>query len=85
MRWLQERPADDELARIRSLLEENGIPLYEAHSPRGANQGIYVCLDEQYDDAVALLRNPSHKVTAPIDVEDFYRKLAEAERKSPFL
>ena len=84
MRWLQEEPAPEELDRITELLERNGVPIYvSARLPRGGPSGLFVCLDEQYDDAVALLRNPHHKVTNPVDVADYYERMDEAVRQSP--
>lgn len=83
MRWLQERPSREERQRITALLESNGIPVYVADSPQGLAQGMYVCLDAQYNDAVALLHNPDHKVAVRVDVNDFYQQLEKAQRQSP--
>ena len=85
MRWLQEKPAPEEHDRIRELLERNGIPIYVgARTPRSGPVGLFVCLDEQHDDAVALLRNPHHTVANPVDVADYYKQLDAALRQTPF-
>jgi hypothetical protein len=48
----------------------------------GYKKGLWVCLDEQYRDALALLKNPEHQVTQPVDVEAFHREL-EASKRQP--
>lgn len=62
---------------IVALLESRGIPVFVGagsklrYPTRGA---IYVCLDAQYDDAVALLGDENHDVAEPVDVEAFWKK-----------
>ncbi len=62
-------------------LWNGGIPVMEpsTHSNLpgykvGAHtRTLCVWLDQQYEDAVALLKNPSHVVSAPVDPEEFQR------------
>ncbi|HKP66230.1 MAG TPA: hypothetical protein VJX31_06360 [Casimicrobiaceae bacterium] len=79
----------DEQARITELLEGNGIPIYCQAGTRAvpfiggrSYSTIFVCINSQYDDAVALLANENHEVRNPVDVEAF--KTA-AETTSPAL
>jgi hypothetical protein len=65
----------DARGRVRTLLEDNGIPVFQqqgSRDPRGA-QATFVCIDSQYDDAIALLANPNHEVREPVDVQEFHR------------
>jgi len=32
---------------------------------------MFVCINEQYDDAIALLANENHEVRDPVDIEQF--------------
>jgi hypothetical protein len=32
---------------------------------------LFVCIDEQYDDALALLEDPTHTVAHPVDIKEF--------------
>ncbi|HEV7490234.1 MAG TPA: hypothetical protein VGO25_05475 [Rhodanobacteraceae bacterium] len=32
---------------------------------------MFVCINEQYDDAIALLANENHEVRDPVDVDQF--------------
>jgi len=64
-------------AEIVARLESRGIPVYVDSVSAFRNPGrgaIFVCLDAQYADAVALLRNEDHIVADPVDVEAFWKK-----------
>lgn len=75
MRHLARFHDPDELARVRALLREKGVPTWAntVESRRLGWQGaLSVCIDEQLDDALRLLRDPAH----PVDAEAFERALA---------
>jgi hypothetical protein len=64
-------------AEVAALLESRGIPVYVDWSWRGRNPSrgaILVCIDAQYDDAVALLADAEHDVAEPVDVAAFWKK-----------
>ena len=74
MRFLGRISDSGERQRIRSLLESNGIPVFEQlwrWAPLGT--AMFVCINEQYDDAIALLANENHEVRDPVDIEQFER------------
>lgn len=70
--------------RIRLLLESNGIPVFIGNES-GVNNvsiamhtleySIWVVIDEQFQDALALLENEDHEVKNPVDVENYYKEL----------
>lgn len=45
---------------------------------------LWVGLDSQYQDALALMMNPNHPVSNPVDVDEFHRHLEEFKDR-PFL
>lgn len=65
---------------MRRLLASRGIPTYWNPGFGGALAPLFVCIDEQYDDAVALLEDPQHVVAHPVDVAEFQ----QAERTQGF-
>jgi tRNA U34 5-carboxymethylaminomethyl modifying GTPase MnmE/TrmE len=80
---------DGDMEGIRELkqrLEENGIPA----SIQGTDTArmiipvflirptLWIYIDEQYGDALELIRNPEHIVRNGVDVEEFY-KLQQSE------
>ena len=77
MRRLAYVSSADEQARITELLESRGIPIYFQSTLRGGlfrgmPQGaVFVCINSQYDDAVALLADENHEVRNPVDVDAF--------------
>jgi len=77
-----------EAARVLGLLRNNGIATYSkaAGSPwiGPTRIAIFVHFDGQYDDAVALLRNPRHVVRNPIDIERF-ENASDAQSVAPIL
>lgn len=67
---------------IKHLLQENGIPVNVmgnsmrnrgTHIPQGIEVRIY--LNEQYSDALQLIKNPEHKVANPVNIDEFYELL----------
>lgn len=79
MRFLLRTHDAAETSRIRSLLESNGILCHIQSDQRfvaGYRQAVFVCLDDQYDDARELLRNPEHRVANPLDASA-YQKFSE--------
>lgn len=90
MRLLFESGSTDELDNTKALLESNGIPVFISSEETflmrpgftGYKKGLWVCLDEQYRDALALLKNPDHQVAQSVDVEAFHREL-EASKRQP--
>lgn len=90
MRLLFESESHDELTRAKELLEGKGIPVFisseETYRMRPSavlyKKGLWVCLEGQFSDAIKLLKNPSHEVAQPVDVEAFYHSL-EAAQKEP--
>ncbi len=71
------------LYALKGLLEERGIPAFvsDEHTVRMVNPilfsgaSLWVYVDEQWADAMALLENPDHEVTDPLDVDRFYATL----------
>ncbi|MET0027841.1 MAG: DUF2007 domain-containing protein [Candidatus Thiodiazotropha sp.] len=71
------------LYALKGLLEENGIPAFVAdeHAVRMVNPilfsgaSLWVYVDEQWEDAMALLENPDHEVANPLAVDHFYATL----------
>lgn len=69
-----------ELIGLRDLLEANGIPAMIQSDDTGRmltplvtrGQSLWVYIDDQADEARALLDNPEHVVANPVDVEAFY-------------
>jgi hypothetical protein len=86
MRLLFESTSEAELAAARLCLKERGIPVFISsartyHTFTGGKRGLWVCLEQHFEDAQAVLRDPSHRVARPIDVDDFYRALEEVGRQ----
>lgn len=70
-----------EATRVLGLLETKGIPTFRKWAGwRGIpayRVAVFVCLDQQYPDALALMSDPDHVVANPVDVKE-YDRLAEA-------
>jgi len=60
-----------ECAEIRDLLASRGIPTFLATGYRARRGTLFVCINEQFDDALAVLKNPEHEVAQPVDVAEF--------------
>lgn len=67
-----------ELMRVRQLLRSKGIPTHE-QTLEGRRLGwyaaLYVCMPEHVDDALRIIRNPSHLPTNPVDAEAFEKAM----------
>ena len=79
----------EERQRIETLLNERGVATYARSTGTGRrlveaskNWAIFVCINSQFDDAVALLSNPDHEVTDPVNVSEFNNAI-EAADNSP--
>jgi len=73
MKYLVEAEDAGELVSISSLLESSGIPIHikSVGSRLHRSNHIYVFYDAQYEDALALLANPSHEVENQINMGEF--------------
>ncbi len=73
MRLIAQTNDAGERERVRALLEDNGIPVFQQQGYRAPGpKATFVCIDAQYDDALALLANPDHEVREPVDVQAFH-------------
>ena len=75
-----------EAERIKHLLEDKGIPAnitgqasYHLHLAAMVSRplAIWVYVDEQIDDAKALVNNPEHVVYNAINIEYFYTQMEQ--------
>lgn len=67
-----------EYTRVRALLRRKGIPVHSVlvEGPRlGVQWALFVCLDEQLDDALRLLRDPEHVPRVSVDAAAFEKAL----------
>ena len=68
----------DELHRVRSLLRSKGIPTF-APQVEGRRLGhqwaLFVCLNEQAEDARRIIRDPGHKPALSVDAAAVERDL----------
>ena len=61
-----------EADKVYELLSSRGIPSYiEGKGIYSSGIVVFVCINEQHEDAIALLKNPNHVVSQPVDVEAF--------------
>ena len=81
MKIVAEAHDAEELTRVTQLLHSKGIPTFgRSHGSRyQVHWKIFVCLDEQFEDAAAVLQNPDHTPLLQVDVEAF---LAEADARN---
>ena len=70
----------DECEQIRDLLASRGIPTYLSTGFKASRGALFVCINEQYEDALAVLKNPEHVVANPVDVSEFEREALEVFR-----
>lgn len=64
----------DELRRVRELLSSKGIPTFAplVERPRmGEQWALFVCINEQADDARRLLRDPTHEPAVRVNAKEF--------------
>ena len=58
----------NELATVRSLLQSRGVPTYVGFRRFTTEPFVlFVCIDSQFEDALALMQNPRHSVAHPVD------------------
>ena len=75
MRVLGYFQTGEELLRVTELLESRGIPVWKSSRfYRSFNWCLFVCINDQLEDAVALLKNENHEVRQPVDVSAFKRE-----------
>lgn len=76
MKLLTKAPRREDLLDIQQLLRSRGIPTYlqnkyTAKVPRvRLHPGLFVILDDQYPDAIALLHDENHRVNSPLDEQE---------------
>lgn len=63
-----------EYTGVRALLRSKGIPVHSTPQT-DAQWALFVCLDEQLDDALRLLRDPEHVPRVSVDAEAFEKAL----------
>ncbi len=69
---------------MRALLRSKGIP---THSKTIETRGmgwqavLFVCLEEQTDDALKIMRDPTHKPASPVDAEAFEKALENQDMR----
>ena len=63
-----------EVQELRFLLDANGIPTQVIDSGIETQRRwtVSVCINSQYEDALALIENPDHEVEEGVDVGAFY-------------
>lgn len=73
MRYLATVHDTHELHRMRTLLRERGVPTYvgDASVRLLTRQKLFVCIDSQLDDALKVLKDPTHRVAEPVDAQAF--------------
>jgi hypothetical protein len=73
MRVLGYFHTSEELSRVTDMLESRGIPVYAEGLRRYMSTSwcLFVCINDQYEDALALLTNAHHEVRRPVDVAKF--------------
>ena len=74
MRYVARFHDSQELSRVRGLLRSKGIPTHQqqVESARmGEQWALYVCLPEQTEDAVKLMRDPQYEPAAPVNASKF--------------
>lgn len=82
MRLLGDTGNREEALRQQALLRSRGIPSH-LQSNRGRFQAkhlLWVSLDDQYEDALAVLSDPEHVVTAPVDIAEYEATLARLDQ-----
>jgi hypothetical protein len=78
------------LESLRERFEENGIPAVIQGTETArmitpttlVDPTLWVYLNEQFEDALQLIKNPSHMVATSIDVEQFYSSQPSEEEQS---
>ncbi len=79
MRILFQSDHKPDVIAAKLLLDSKGIPAFIGSERSGAMLGgifsgtyaLWVELDQQYDDARALLDDPDHEVAAPVSLDEY--------------
>ena len=90
MKLLLETTDDAYIDEVQQLLEANGIPVFISNKDtlrvmshvNAIKEGLWIYIDKQEGDAISLLQDPNHIVSAPVDIDEFYKK---ANRKQSYL
>ncbi len=69
------------LGSLQARLEQCGIPAVVQGENTArmitsmlmTQPSLWIYLDDQFEDALALVNDPDHQVAEPIDVDEFYR------------
>ena len=78
MEFLVAAYTEEVAAEIKDLLDSKGIPTYAVAERMGRVSGhvrctrVFVCLNNQLQDARAVLKDPEHVVTDPVDAQEYY-------------
>ncbi|SEQ67776.1 Putative signal transducing protein [Amphritea atlantica] len=91
MKLLTEVIDVNELHSLRILLESNGIAFHVGNEDSARNFGfiyparkynIFILYEKQYDEAMKLLENEDHVVTASINLDQHRRFMVEEKTRS---
>lgn len=85
MRYIARLYDQEELRRVRALLRSKGVPTYVTtvqSSRMGLEMALYVCIDAQAEDALKILRDPTHRPAAPVDAEAFEKAIGGGDTMS---
>lgn len=75
----------DELHRVRELLRTKGIPTFSPsveHRGLGSQWALFVCLNEQAEDARRLIRDPNHEPGLAVDAAEFEDALESPDQST---
>ncbi len=82
----------EELYILKNLLESNGIPVFISGEDTArvlpflmSKPGLWIFLDEQYDEALKLINDPAYEVSNKIDIDEFYEAAHDSSRDSKSL
>lgn len=79
----------DEANQIKDKLESAGIPVMISGENVSRiqlpflsnNLAVFIYINNQYDDAMALIKDEQHQVTSAVDVDAFYKVIESTEMK----
>lgn len=81
------------LQELKELLEHNGIPAVVIGENTARmipplllfQPGLWIYLDDQFDDALCLINDTNHQVSTGIDTHEFYNSQPAEEEQSSLL
>lgn len=87
MKLLYRANSLEEANEVKSSLELAGVPvLISGENFSGLripffpnNLGIFIYLDEQYNDALKVMADPDYRAKSAVDIEEFYKLLDSDE------